>query len=267
MKLKKITPTVFTFLLLSGLTLFGSTGSTTEASEASDEEARIKEVLNKLNLPGVRIDIEGFIDVDAQVAMEYGMLELVACTEGTKEHESIVRVNAKAAHIHAALLLVGAQNGNPAMRRPINEEMTRWTHIPPSGSPVEVSLVVEGPDGKPVERPISDFIRKNLDNIYEPGSASASETTGEADGEAFPNSFLFTGSQLVDARDGSRRYLADTSGHVITISTFGDEMLGLPGFQSRVNGELIWELDTTHLPALDEKVTLRLRPVFESAEG
>ena len=55
------------------------------------------------------------------------MLELVACTKGAKEHESIVTIEARPMHVHAALLMLGARNGHPATNRLIDEQKTRWT--------------------------------------------------------------------------------------------------------------------------------------------
>lgn len=214
-----------------------------------------------IRLPGIEIDAEhGFVDVDAQVSLTEGLLELVACTKGTKEHEAVVRINATPIHVHTALLLIGARNGTPAMRKPINEEQTRWMHVRPSGDPIKVSLLIKNGDGKAVERPISDFIRRTEGDPYMPdlGYETNEPEDGEAK-EAFPSTFVFTGSHLIEGEEGNKQYLADQSGHVITISTFGDEMLGLPDIQSRENGELVWEVDATHLPPLDTEVKLRLR--------
>lgn len=216
-----------------------------------------------IKLPGITIDAEQrIVDVEAQISLTEGLLELVACTEGTKEHEAVVRINAVPIHVHTALLLIGARNGTPAMRKPINEEQTRWMHVSPSGDPIKVSLVIINEEGEEVERPINDFVRRTEGDPYMPDFGYEAEKPEEGETkEAFPNVFAFTGSHLIEDEEGNKQYLADQSGHVITISTFGDEMLGLPNVQSRENGELVWELDPTHLPPLDTKVTLRLRPV------
>jgi len=219
-------------------------------------------IAQKIRLPGIEIDAEKrIVDVDAQVSLTEGFLELIACTEGTKEHEAIVRINAKPVHVHTALLLIGARNGTPAMRKPINEEQTRWMHVRPSGDPIQVSLVYKDVDGNPVERPISDFITRSEGDPYMQDMVYGADKPEDGDAkEKFPDVFIFTGSHLITNKDDSRQYLADSSGHVITISTFGDEMLGLPDFQSRENGELVWEVDSTFLPQLDAEVKLRLRP-------
>ena len=68
-------------------------------------------------------------------------LELVACTKEGKVHESVIAVEARPVHIHTALLLLGAKNGSPASRQPVDNEQVRWIDIPPHGDPIEVFLV------------------------------------------------------------------------------------------------------------------------------
>lgn len=254
----------FRKLILFGLLCAGLLPASAETGITAQAEATAEKTVR---LPGIEIHpVKGMVDVDAQIALTDGLLELVACTIGTKEHEAIVRIDALPIHVHTALLLIGARNGNPAMRKPINEENTRWIHYPPRGQAIKVSLVIEDAEGKKVERPINEFVRRTEGDPYMPDMGFETEESGE-EKEAFPNVFLFTGSHLIDGKEGKKQYLADQSGHVITISTFGDELLGLANVQSRENGELVWEVDPTHLPPLDTKVKLRLRPVFAEATG
>jgi len=193
---------------------------------------------------------ERCVDVEGAVCLHQGLLELIACTKGTKEHESIVVIKAKPMHIHVSLLLLGAKNGNPAMRKPTNEEGTRLIDVPPRGDPVDVFLVFRSKTGKMVERPISDFV------------AAAERGPGEkvsAEDTKFPDTFLFAGSLLRDNGPGPRKYLSDLSGNVISVVTFGDELLCLPGVHGQGNDSLMWRVDATDLPAIGTKVTLRLR--------
>lgn len=224
------------------------------AAESETPETPGKDV----KLPGITIRAdEGHVDVEARVALTDGTLELVACTKDTKEHESIVAVEAKPMHVHTALLLIGARPGNPAMRKPVGEDGNRWIDLPPRGGEVEVSLVFENAEGESVERPIADFIKAVEEDAY--GAPRAAD--GEAP-ETFPTSrFLFAGSHLHGGEDGPKRYLADVSGHLVTISTFGDGTLCLPGVHGHADGRLRWEIDDTHLPPLDTEVVLRLTPV------
>jgi len=111
-----------------------------------------------------------------------------------------------------------------------------------------------------VEHPISDFVArsdKDPEGGYGAQEGNEQETGKESE---FPKTFLFAGSLLVGEGPGPRTYLADRSGSVISIVTFGDELLCLPGIYAEANDALMWQIDATHLPKVGSKVTLRLRP-------
>ncbi|MDB4265303.1 YdjY domain-containing protein [bacterium] len=202
--------------------------------------------LDSLKLPGVAINlVERSVDVQSTVELHEGSLEFVACTKGTKEHESIITVQAAPSHIHTALLLLGAKAGHPAFRKITGEgDEQSWLDVPPEGSPVKVSLVLSDTEGKPTEHPLSDFIIKS-----------------DESGQKFPDThFLFAGSYLTGDDDLPKKYLADSSGSVISLTTFGDELLCLPGVHTHSNEGLQWTVDPTHLPKVGSKIILRLRP-------
>jgi len=223
------------------------TPATKPAAEPASKPAR-----KEYRLPGLAINFQDrCVDVEGAVCLRQGLLELIACTKGSKEHESIVAITARPAHIHLALLLLGAKNGNPAMRKPTNKERTRWIDVPPRGDPVDVYLVFKNKAGKMVGRPISDFVA--------PAGKEPGEKIG-AEAPKLPNTFLFAGSLIRNNGPGPRRYLADLSGNVISVVTFGDELLCLPGIQGHGNDSLMWRVDPTDLPEIGTKVTLRLRP-------
>jgi len=217
----------------------------------------LEQALRKLRMPGIRLNLkERTVDVEAEVCLHKGLLELVACTEDSKEHESIVTLKARPLHVHTALLLLGARPGTPAMRRVTDEDGSeRWTPVEPAGDPVEVSLVFPGPDGKHREHPISRFITPaNLRDFDGSPLPEAEQKT------PFPSNFLFAGSHLVEKDAGPRRYLCEASGNVISISTFGDEMLCLPGIYGHDNDGLVWQVNPKGLPDVGQSVILRLRP-------
>jgi hypothetical protein len=221
-----------------------------------------------VKLPGLVIDFQKrCVDIEGTICLNEGMLELIACTPDSKEHESIVAIQAKPMHIHMGLLLLGVKPGHPAMRRPINEQKTQWIDIPPEGDPVDVSLVLKDKAGKTVEYPISQFVAR-IENQPE-------EILGEdeASNNTFPETFLFAGSHVREKDEGPREYLSDLSGNVISISTFGDELLCLPGMYGQANESLTWQVDPTKLPGVGAKVILRVRahvqtvPTSENAES
>lgn len=216
----------------------------------------LRAAVAKLEMPGVKINLDEWsVDLDGRICLKAGLLELIACTKDSKEHEAVVTLDGKPSHAHTALLLLGARPGSPAMMQAIDPEMTSWRHIPPSGGPVDVFLVVKDAEGKETEKPISDFIIK-ADREGIPG-----ERKSGVELEKFPtHTFLFAGSILTGEGDGPRQYLADSSGNVISITTFGDELLCLPDVFEHSNESLMWEVDGDKLPDLDSKVILRLRP-------
>lgn len=221
--------------------------------QAGERDESLRVAVAKLKLPGVHINLdERCVDVDSEVCLDTGSLELLACTKDTKEHESIVMVEASGMNIHTALLLLGAKPGHPAMRKIIEEDEGRWVDFPPKGGKVRVSLVMQGSTGKPVEKPISDFIR------------SSAAVEGGKPGRFPTNTFVFAGSHLGESGAGPKKYLADGSGNIISISTFGDELLCLPTVSMHDNSSLIWEVDSEKIPKVGTKVTLRLRPVLQA---
>lgn len=236
---------------------------------SADEPVPKKPVRNPVKLPGMVIDFQKrCVDLEATICLDRGYLELIACTKGSKEHESIVSIKARPMHVHTALLFLGATNGNPAMRKSVDEEKMRWVNHPPRGDPINVYLVVKNSKGESVERPVSDFVTRSKERTDEIAVDNDRGPKEAADKDnKFPHTFLFSGSHLRDNGKGPRQYLADLSGHVISVATFGDELLCLPGVQSQANGALMWQVDSTHLPKVGTTVTLRLRPKKDERTG
>ena len=270
MTVRSRTRSLYAALLALVLTLFSSVSLGAEPALGENPgpaKPGTTPIRKNVKLPGLEINFQQrCVDLKGSICLAEGFLELIACTEGTKEHESIVAITARPMHIHTALLLLGANNGNPAMRRPVDEQENRWIHLPPRGDPVKVLLVFKNNEGEMVERPISDFIAR----AGERADAFAANRNDAAEDDAdeninFPNTFLFAGSFLHEDGPGPRKYLADQSGNVISIVTFGDEVLCLPRVHGHANDSLMWQVDPTHLPKIGTKVTLRLRPQLKPA--
>jgi hypothetical protein len=219
----------------------------------------LQAALGKLAMPGVKINVaEWCVDVDASVCLLEGTLELIACTKNTKEHESVIAVDAKPSHIHTALLLLRAKPGQPATHKALDPEGTQFIPVPPSGGPVDVFLVIKDDQGKVREHPISEFIK---------AAGQTDEAEEDAESAKFPtHTFLFAGSYLGGAAGETRTYACDSSGNVISLATFGDELLCLPGIHEHADSLRMWQVDGDKLPARDTKVTLRLRPQVKPAE-
>ncbi len=232
--------------------LFSCVGWSGEPALKLSPEAT--KALRKLSLPGIKLNLkERCVDVNATICLHKGLLELVACTKGTKEHESILSISARPMHIHTAMLLLGASPGTPAMRRAQEGARTRWVPVDPAGDSVCVSLVFAESKGKLQEYPIQKFISPAQPD--EISGIPAKKKLG-----TFPAGFLFAGSHLVENGPGPRKYVCEQSGNVISISTFGDELLCLPGIHGHQNDGLAWQVNSKGLPGIGEQVILRLRP-------
>ena len=206
-----------------------------------------------LKLPGISLNpVDRFIDINATVCLNRGLLELVACTKNTKEHESIVVLNARPIHIHAALLLLKAKPGRPAMQKVIDNENLRWIPVTPTGEQIEVSLVFQDDKGKLEEFSISTFVSPTKLNEFE--GLELDEKI-----QPFPKTFLFAGSHFSEEKNIPRKYACEYSGNVISISTFGDELLCLPGIHGHANDGLAWEVNSEKLPKVGTNLNLRLR--------
>jgi hypothetical protein len=241
--------------------------TTTRADEpVTNKQGSMKAARKPVKLPGMVVDYfeKRCVDLEGTICLDKGLLELIACTKGSKEHESIVAVSARAMHIHMGLLLLGANNGHPAMRKPVDEEKTRWVNVPPRGDSIDVFLVTTNKDGKLIEKPISDFIVRSSGRVDEVDGTvivapDQTEKRGGKEETSLPHTFIFAGSHLRDNGPGPRQYLADLSGNVISIASFGDELLCLPFHQTQENGALMWQVKPGALPKVGTKITLRLR--------
>ena len=108
-------------LLTLVVTLFSNVGVGAEPAsvdEPAQEKSAAKPARKNFTLPGLVVDFQKrCVDIEATICLDEGMLELIACTKETKEHESIVTITARPMHVHTALLLLGANNGNPAPKQ------------------------------------------------------------------------------------------------------------------------------------------------------
>jgi hypothetical protein len=233
---------------------------------AAENDARpsaaLQAAIDKLDLPGVKINIkEWAVDVDAEICLREGLLELIACTKDTKEHESIFMIHAKPSHIHTALLLLGAKPGNPATTERVDDPdsgQPRFIEIPPRGHPVDVYLIL-GED-KSREEPINRFIIP-----ADHHDANVEASTKEPDVKFPTHTFVFAGSLLESRGNAPKTYVADGSGSVISLVTFSDELLCAPEIKDAANDSLMWQANHYRLPEIGTKVTLRLRPQRKQA--
>jgi hypothetical protein len=184
---------------------------------------------------GVWIDKENKrVIVEGEVCLTRGLLEMFACPRDTKEHESIVSVNAKAYVVHAALLALGAKQGQPVQFDP--------QYVPASGARVDVFCFWTDENGNEKQVPAQTWIR-NLKTK-----------------KPMEYHWVFAGSDFwLDESTGKRHYLGD-AGDFICVSNFPSATLDLPVKSPQDNENLLFEAFTQNIPPRGTKVTLALVP-------
>lgn len=111
-----------------------ATGRNPAKPSSSDESAPAKDKLVPLNKSGtVLLDVPGKrVLLKAEVVLQEGLLEMLCCLKQTKEHESILAVDAKAYVVHTGLLAIGATPGAPVRFTP--------EYKPPTGQKIKIHL-------------------------------------------------------------------------------------------------------------------------------
>jgi len=172
--------------------------------------------------------------VDGEVCFREGVLEMLACPKGTKEHESLISLNCTAEQVHAALLAVGAKPGTPVKFAP---EYTAATG------------------------PIVDVLVLWLDEKGERHKARAQEWIKHTKtGKEMPFDWVFAGSSFWTDEDTGKVHYSANSGDLICVSNFNTATLDLPVESSQANASLLFTAFTERIPPHGTKVRLVLIP-------
>ncbi len=140
-------------------------------------------------------------------------LETLVCSRDTKEHESLVVVNARPSHVHAALLLLGLEPGTVGTWREANGTVVGTE---PTGPPVEVSVRWQQ-SGYTKESLIMGWV--------------IDQRTGQSPRFEGRSPFLFAGSRFGSFPDraspgtSTEVYMADVDGTLVGLSTFSSECI------------------------------------------
>ena len=102
-----------------------------------------------------------------EVCLREGVLEMLLCPRQTKEHESIVSLDAQIAVVHAGLLALGAKPGHVARFRP--------SYTPPEGQKINIIAVWTDEDGAVQKRPAQQWVRRATHRYFEAPLASVPE--------------------------------------------------------------------------------------------
>lgn len=209
--------------------------------------------------PGIVVHIDpstgNSIEIAGRACLDAGYLEQVACAPNSREHESLVVITpAKPSQVHAALLLAGFTPGSPG----------RWTYendtlatINPTGDALDVWVRYTNSHGQIVEHPVRDWIR----GVAMPGQDASAPPVRPL----FPNTpWIFGGSAFAPNpkfMGPGEHYVADMTGSVVGLVTFGDEPIGFAHVSSDQEDMQApeWEVNTDLIPPMDTPVTLILR--------
>lgn len=200
-----------------------------------------------VELPGVRVNLEErFVEMPATVILREGeWLELVACTPGGREHESIVTIATRPSYIHLGLLMLDLEPGRPFAWEEKDGEIVIF---PPVGPKVAAFYVYEK-EGEMVEVPVTDWVLNT--------------NTKKAMTE---NEWLFTGSVFVEI-DGKQVYLADLNGNILSLVNFGDDLLVRATKKTDRDDDGMYNTYTERIPPVGTQLIVRLRPIDENKDA
>jgi hypothetical protein len=167
-------------LVLATVTGFGLTAFAAEDSPQADAPAAGKPAAEKpaaKEEPGIRpkpnaqglipLNKQGTVLIDpkakkvvlkTKVVLREGLLEMFCCLSKTKEHESIVAVDAKAYVVHSGLLEIGAKTGAPVVFRP--------EFKPPTGQKIGVLVQWKDAKGETKRVAAQTWVRHALHRFY-----------------------------------------------------------------------------------------------------
>src|SRR5262249_26600133 len=150
-------------------------------------------------------------------------LEHLMCLKGTKEHEAILATNAVPRKVHAALLLTGAEVGNPVQFVP--------NFQPPSGSKIAINLRWQQ-DGKVHEADARQWVRD------------------EKTKSPLAIDWVFAGSVIYEDRITKKPMYAADEGDLITVANFASAILDLPIASSANDAERMFTANTGSIPPI-----------------
>lgn len=182
--------------------------------------------------PGVLIDWPArTVEVEAKVVLREGALELFACSPNTREHESILRVEAAPKDIFMALGLIGLTPGSPAHYDPAQ---SAWRA--PTGQRVRLEVQFER-DGQAATVAAGDWMldvktRKPPEGVQ----------------------WVFAGSRTFE----SGRFGADADGTVVCVVDFDTALITVAGLHTADNEALWLEAHTDAIPPLGTPCVLKI---------
>ncbi len=178
---------------------------------------------------------ERWVHLLTEVCLREGMLEVLLCKSGTKEHEAILRTEVDARLIHAALVAAGLKPGTPVQY--VDPKTGDEKYQPATGAKVAVTLSYLR-DGQAVRHPAQEWIQE------------------VATKKPMPHQWVFAGSRFVKnpERPMDPDYYCANNGEVIGVSNFPDSMLDLPVSITGNDDQLAFAAWSEKIPPLKSRV-------------
>ncbi|NOX58804.1 MAG: hypothetical protein GXP29_08100 [Planctomycetes bacterium] len=171
------------------------------------------------------------VEITARVAQTDRPVELLICSEKTKEHESVLVTNARPKKIFEALGLIGAAAGKPGSFDPTSGKIT-----PASGQALTIDVSFEQ-DGKTVRKGAHDLMVES----------KTKKPIG-----SLP--WVFCGSSTLDGR-----FAADVDGTIACVVDFSTALIGLADSHTSSDSELWLLADKNRVPKQGTPCTVIIR--------
>jgi hypothetical protein len=270
---------------------------------AKDEPGKADAALVPLNKEGtVLMDLKGKrVLLKTQVALQKGSLEMLCCKKQTKEHESILSLDAMAQAVHAGLLRIGAKPGTPVQYNPEFQA--------PTGQKIDIFVSWTDDKGKSRRVPARSWVRQALNRFWNvkmealPDGVTLPKnselrydrklkelswygpmTAKQRDDflalskdkefrraiEAFfeygqpremKAEWVFAGSGFFTDEETGKKYYLAEDGDLICVANFGGAMIDVAIPSSAENSDLNFEAWTERIPPKGTAVTVELIPV------
>ena len=209
------------------------------AAPALAAEAPAGDVVVK-TLPSIEVDTKAReVRLKSEVVLRTGALELFVCSEGTREHESVLAVRARPSHVTFALSLLGLDPGKPGFTTEAG------AFSPPAGRVLDITCRYTGPDGKQHTVPAHAFLRLS-------GSETALDRRLD---------WVYVGRPEADATRA-----ADREGTVVCLSNFPEAVIDVPFESTADNAALVYEANPDAVPKVGTPVEIVIRPTRRRIE-
>lgn len=183
----------------------------------------------------VWIDLKAkHVMVAGRICVQEGGLEMFACPFFTKEHESVVAVNARSFEIHRSLLAIGVNPGKPVQWHP--------EYRPATGPVIEIDVMWKDEEDKIVTRRAQEMVRNFKTD------------------KPMQEKWVFGGSeQQVDEETGEVFYYGD-GGELVCLSNFSTATMDLPVESPDANEDLLYAANPKMVPKPGTKVYVIFKP-------